>query len=288
MLKLFLFLSLITQVYAKTELSSHYYVDTSEITLSTIMPHISNDTVLYTIAEGRYSKRVKSKELLKVLKKLGYNDFETGHTYTKFEKRSPIDLSKIKNYVSKYYKQKYKNIKIKNIKIQPRSYIKHLDEKYIVKMPKKSELRKNGTLAIKLQNKQQLFFDFYIEASVPAYIAKIDIKRKDELSFRNTIKKSIILDKFKAMPVQTITQGTLQSKFHLKKDTVLTSRDVEIISLVKRGSMVSVILYNTNLSISFSAKALQSGKNGDTITIQKENRKKIKAVVIGRNRVEIR
>ena len=288
MLRFVFLLLLITQLYAQKELASHYYVDSSQIKLSDIIPNVSNDTQLYEITEGRYSKRVKSKELIKLLQSLGYRDYRSKHSYTKFEKKSPIDLTKIEQYVKNYFQKRYLNIQIKDIKIHPRGYIQSLDHEYIIKMPKKSELHKNGTLAVKLKNNKQIFFDFFIDAKVEVYVAKNDIKRKEELSFRNTIKKSIILDKFKALPVQTITQGTLQSKFHIQEGHVLTLRDVEIISLVKRGAMVNVTLYNAGISISFAAKALQSGKNGDTITVQKSNGKKIKVVVTGRNRVEIR
>jgi flagella basal body P-ring formation protein FlgA len=206
----------------------------------------------------------------------------------KFEKASPIDITRIKKYVKNYYMQKYSKIDIKKVEVHPRTYIDFIGKKYIIEMPHKSELHKKGTLSIKLPNNKKIFFDFYIDATLPLYIAKKSLKRKEELSFRNTLKKSIILDKFKALPIQTIKKGTLQSKFHIQKGTVLTSRDVEIISLVKRKSTVNVTLHNSNMSISFSAQALQDGKYGDTISVRNANGKKIKVIVVGKNRVEIR
>ena len=288
MLKYLLLFSFITQLFATQQLSSHYYVNSTQIKLSDIINKVQTDTILYTIEEGRYSKRVKSKELINKLQTLGFREYSAPHGYIKFEKRSPINLSKIQTFVEQYYLSKYENIKIQKIEIHPRGYIKSLKNTYTIKMPKKSELHSRGTLSIRLDNRKQLFFDFSIKAKIDVFVAKNAIQRKEELSFRNTQKKSIILDKFKALPIQTIVQGSLQSKFHIQKGNVLTLRDVEIISLVKRGAMLSVTLSHANMSISFSAKALQSGKRGDTITVQKTNGKKIKAVVIGKNRVEIR
>jgi flagella basal body P-ring formation protein FlgA len=288
MLKLLLLLALFANLYAAKELKTNYYVKASTVLLSDIVEGVTQDKILYTITEGRYSKRVKSKELVELLHKLGYTDYVAKHTYVKFEKKSPIKLDKIEQYIRQYYKNSYKNIVIKKITVRPRGYIKKLDNNYTIKMPKKSALHKKGTLSVKTAQNRQLFFDYFIDATLEVYITKNDIKRKEELSFRNTLKKSIILDKFKALPIQIITQGTLQSKFQIAKGSILTTRDVEIISLVKRGATVSVMLNNANMLISFSAKALQSGKNGDTITVQKANGVKLKAVVIGRNRVEIR
>jgi flagella basal body P-ring formation protein FlgA len=90
------------------------------------------------------------------------------------------------------------------------------------------------------------------------------------------------------MPIQNINKSTIQTKHRLKDGTVLTKRDVIGLFLVKRGSNVNVILNNLNISISFSAKAVQNGRYGDTVSVIRHDGKKLKAVVTGKNTVEIK
>ena len=169
----------------------------------------------------------------------------------------------------------------------PRGYIESLTDTYIVKIQRDNHLSRSGTLYVKTTDNKKIFFDYQVEAEVSVYIARKKIKRENELSLVNCKKKSIILDKFDAMPIQKLQQSMFQSKHQIREGTVITARDIEQLSIVKRDSIVSVILDEKNIAISFGAKALQDGKLDDTITIQKNNKQRLKAKVIGKNRVEI-
>ena len=89
------------------------------------------------------------------------------------------------------------------------------------------------------------------------------------------------------MPINQTHLNTAQSIRKLTQDTIITTKDIEDLNLVKRGSNVSVTFFDKNINISFSAKALQNGKLNDIITVQKNDQKKLKAKVIEKNRVEI-
>jgi flagella basal body P-ring formation protein FlgA len=113
------------------------------------------------------------------------------------------------------------------------------------------------------------------------------MKKGEKLSILNTIKKEIKFDRFRALPISAKHINTTQLKHHIKKEILLTTRDIEILNLVKKGSNINVTLNNKNITISFLAKALQNGKLNDIITVRKSDGKKIKVKVIGKNRVEI-
>ena len=68
---------------------------------------------------------------------------------------------------------------------------------------------------------------------------------------------------------------------------LITSRDVTGLYLVKRGESVNVTLKSSGIDISFSAKALTSGRAGDMISVLRSEGKKIKVRVIGKNRAEM-
>ncbi|MCD6433601.1 MAG: flagellar basal body P-ring formation protein FlgA, partial [Sulfurimonas sp.] len=258
------------------------------INISHIVSHAKKDINLFSFSDKKNSKRVKSKELIKLLQSHGYNSVTSKNRYVKFHKKSPIDLLVIKNEIEKLYRSKYINIEIKNISVRPRAYIKSLPEHYQVNMRSRNHLSNSGTLYIKTPQRKKIFFDYHIDAVVTIFIARKNIKKDVELSSVNTRKETISLDKFRAMPLQDIQRGTVQTKHHIKKDSVITLRDMEALSIVKRDSRVSVSLTSNSISISFVAKALQDGKLNDIITIQKSNKKRLKARVVGKNRVEIR
>lgn len=287
-LKILLFLFISISLYADVYLKSNYYVSEKDIMLWDIDAKIQKEIKLFQIDENRHSKRVKSKELIKLLKTHGINNYKSKHAYVQFTQKSPIDTLKIESAIKKLYQNKYKNIDIKSISVEPRAYLQKIPLDYEVLFTSKSHLSNVGILYIKTDEKKKIFFNYKINAKITVYEAKKQIAKGNELSNINCKKKSIILDKFRAMPLQSVNKGTLESKRKMKAGTIVTIRDTQGLYLVKRGSNVNVALKSSTLSISFSAKALQNGRYGDTIKVLKSNGTKIKARVTGKHRAEVR
>ena len=288
LLKILLFLFFSIGLFADSYLKSNYYVQDREVMLSNIVENIKEDVQLFRIDKSRHSKRVKSKDIIKILQSYGIKDYKSKHSYVQFTKKSPINSEKIKNAIEKVYKEKYAHIKIKNISVEPRSYTTTLPQNYETIFKSKSHLAKDGTLYIKTDDKKKIFFNYKIDAKIIVFEAKKDIKRNIELSNINCKKNSIILDKFRAMPLQNLFKGTIQSTHNIKQGTILTTRDAQGLYLVTRGSNVNVTLNSSNLAISFSAEAQQNGRVGDIITVKKSSGKKIKVRVTGKRRAEVR
>ncbi len=288
---LFKYLSLFllfTSIYATNNLNDIYYVDSYDVRVEDIVKNSNDNAILLSIPKNKHTKKMKSKILIKILKAKGYIDYKYKHNYVNFIKKSPIDTTKIKEFLRNYYEDSYESIKINNITVEPRSYTEYLPQDYIIKIRPKNFLSSHGTLSIKTRERKKIFFNYIIDANVDIYISRKKIKKKTELSALNSFKKSIILDKFKAKPIQNIKTSTLQSKHHISKDKILTIRDVEELSIVKKGSYISIGINNNNIDITFSAKALEDGKINEIIRVIKPNGKKLKVKVIGKNRAEIR
>lgn len=286
--KFIFFILLFTQLYADTTLNSTYYINSNDIYISTMIKNPPRNKLIYKIEPNRYTKRVKSKEMLQTLKEHGYRKISATSRYIKFIKKSPIDTSNISLEIKDYYLDKYAQIDIKDIKVHPRAYITSLPLDYSVEIREKNYLSRSGIVSIKTPQNKKIFFNYDVSATLWIYLSKKQIKKDVELSALNTIKKSIILDRFMAKPIQKLDAHTLQGKRHIKKDKIITTRDVEILNLVKKNSYINVSLNSKNMSISFSAKALQSGKLNDIITVQKSSGKRLKVRVNGKNRAEIR
>ena len=285
-IRYFLFLFISVQIFALT-LGDSYYVDSKNIKLQDIFPQASYDITLYQIETNRYTKKIKSRELIELLKEHGYKDLVASSRYVHFTQKSPIDTSKIKAEVIKFYKSKYPSIDIKSISLTSRGYIQELPKDYEVHLQRKAYLKNNGTLSIKTIDKKKLFFNYLLDAELSIYIAKTQIQKGTRLSLLNMTKTSVQLDKFKSLPINDTYLNTSQSKRKFKPDTVVTLRDIQTLNLVKRGSNVNVSFNDKNINISFSAKALQNGKLNDIITVQKSNKKRLSVKVVAKNKVEI-
>ncbi|MEA3451604.1 MAG: flagellar basal body P-ring formation chaperone FlgA, partial [Bacteroidota bacterium] len=146
---------------------------------------------------------------------------------------------------------------------------------------------KKGTLSIKNSSKKQIFFNYAIDAKIDVYKARKPIMRSEELSHINCVKKSIILDKFRAMPIEIIKKGIYQSRQHIKLNKIITTRDVQTLRLAKRGTMINIFLTQENITITFSAEALKDGVYGDIIKVKQSNNRVIKVRIIGKNKGEV-
>ena len=289
MFKYFLILTLIlTSLIAQTQLKSVYVINTKEIKLSDINKNVQNDKIIYTISPQRHTKKVKTKELLRLLKKSGLKPHTTGYfPYVNFIQKSPIDTSRIKNFVQEYYKKHYPTIKIKNLLITPRSFTTSLPKEYTLHMQKKSFLHNKAVVILKSNTGRETFFNAFINATLEVVSARKKIGRNEELSLLNTSKTKVSLEKFYAPPLMYLKPSTLQAKHTINKDSIISSRDIRPLFLVRRGSNVNVSLDSSNLSISFTAKAIQNGCYGDIIQIINHKGKKMKVVITGKHQAEV-
>jgi len=283
-----LFLLLVPfNLFANT-LNPFYFVHSKNIKLQDIFPHAKYNITLDTIQDNRYSKKIKTKELKKQLAKHGFENLETSSRYIKFIIKSPIDSSFIKNEIAKSYKKSYPKINIDAILIIPRGYVKSLPLKYTVQMPKKFYLSKDGTLNIKTLQNKKIFFDYFIDATLSVYTLNNNTKKGTRISALNTKKETIKFEDFKDIPINIEHLNISQTRRNTKEKTILTRKDIQTLNLVAKGSHVIVNHDSNNINISFSAKALQSGKLHDIITVQKNNMKRLRVQIIGKNQVKIK
>ena len=272
---------------AAQELQSEYFVEGDTITLKTIIPSTKEETTLYNFANSKNIKRVKSSLLIKKLKKLGYRDFEAKHAYVQFSKKSPVDTSFIKNALRNYYKKNYSSITIDSIEVNPRTYMEQLPKEYSFGIQKDSFLQNSGYCYIVTPEKKKIFFRYLVSAHILAYHARQTLIRGEALGKINLVKKSIMLSKFRAKPLEELPKDGLEAKHRVKKGTLITLRDTATLVLVKRGERVHVTLRNSGIAISFEAEAITDGRLGESVTIQKSDNKRLIGRVVGKNQVEI-
>jgi flagellar basal body P-ring formation protein FlgA len=286
--KLFVLLCIpLALLQAKTLIPELIYVESDAIYLSHIQSNPKKDIHLYTIEPSRYSLRIKAQDLLEDLKKHGLKDFETSSLYINFVKKSPIDTKPIKKAIESFYKKHYKSIEIEEIRIHPRGFVESLPSEYIVELHPRSYLTNNGVLHVETLDRKKIFFDFTLIAKIDILLSKKRIDRNDALSAFNTKVQKRLLDKYRALPIESLEENSLQAKRTIPENGVITTRDVEGLDLIVRGTQLNVTLQDKGMSIIFAAEALQNGKRNDIISIQNSNGKIFRARVVDKNRVEI-
>jgi len=285
--RLIVFIFLYLDLSANIELEDTYYVDNREINTTVITKDTKNSFYLYSIENDSNIKRIKGKDLIKLLSDHGYKNYYTKKSYINFILKSPVDLLPLKLKLKEYYEKNYDFIDIEDISIEPRSHISSLPQNYIFDIRNRDFLSKNGVANIKTEDNKKIFFDYYIRANITVYISKESIKKESEISALNYTKKSIPLDRFKAKPIQNIEKVMLQAKRHIPKNTILTINDIESLDVVKRDEMINVSMKKEGMNITFSAKALQDAKVDDIIKVQNSNGKILKVKVTGTKSAEL-
>lgn len=268
-------------------LEDSYFVDSREINASIITNDQRNDFLLLKIPQESYTKKIKTKELLALLKEHGYKKFNSKRSYINFTLKSPIDTSFMETKLREFYEKNYKGIEIEKILITPRGFMDTLPKEYTVHLKNRDFLSNSGVLHIKTSDNKKLFFDYEIKAYLSVFISKDIIEKEAQISPINYMSKKILLDKFRDRPLQSLEQTSMQAKRRISKDMILTIRDVELLDLVKKDSAITVKMSGEGMDIVFSAKALQDGKLDDIIKIQNSSQKILKARVIGLETAEL-
>ncbi|MDQ7044063.1 MAG: flagellar basal body P-ring formation chaperone FlgA [Sulfurimonas sp.] len=283
-----LFFTLFINLYANTQLKSNYVVEKNYVLVSDILPNSNSEYKLFDININRHSLRVKTKSLIHKLNLLGYKNISSKHNYTQFTQKSPINTEKLELYLREIYEKNYKDITILNISISPRSYLSKMPPEYEISLHPKAHLANKGIIEIKTDDNKKIFFNYHIKAKLSVIIAKETMQKDDELSFLNAKKESIMLKKFRSQPLQEIKKSKFQVKYRVKKGSIITTRDVTGLFLVRRGATVNVVVKDSNIFISFTAKAKQNGRLGESIKVVNSQGKILKVVVTAKNSAEIK
>lgn len=285
--KLLTLIFLTSSIYADRVFESVYFVTSRDINLSTITNDTKNDSILFSIEKKRYSHKIPTKELVKIVEMHGYKDFGSKSRYINFVLKNNFDTSLIEKEIKTHYEQNYKELEIKNITITPRAEIESLPNEFVVNLDKKSFLSRKGVVGIKAPNGRKFFFEYDVNANLFVYISKDIIKKDTHISLENSLKKSITLERFKAKPLQNLSENQTQAKHNIPKETILTVRDIVELSVIKKDAQVTINISKDDLALTTTAKALEDGKIGDIIKVQNSSKKNFKVKVIGINMAEL-
>ena len=286
-MRIFIALVLLTaSLLAIPVLQQNYDYTDHTVTANDLFPELKTDFTLFEIPSHKTRYRVASSDIVKAFAKHGIAIDDGKIRYVNFTKRSPVNTQPLYEELADYYTLHYPSISIHDITIMPRVYTPQLPGGYSIVISDNSYKSAKGTFYTATETGKKYFFDYIVDADVTVYVARSDLKRKTEINGVSVKKASVPLHTLKTQPF-TEQPVRYRLKRNVKADEVIRSNYVEPSPLVLRDNKVSASIKTGNVVIHFHAIALQDGAFHDIISIQKPDGKRIKAKVVGDNKVEI-
>jgi len=282
------FLLFLTLSIFSATLESHYTLPTSELNASLIYPEIKDDFTIYTFTENRNRKSFSSKDLIKLFDAHDLTLRDESRGIVHFERASDISLKPIKKEIKAYYLSYYPKMQIKTVVLRTNAPITQLPEHYTLTFKTNAYKYSHSSLQLNADKLDtRLFIRYTIDATLKVFKASHNLNRGKILSYVDLKYKNEPFKRFTDLPLRTLGKTSLRLKKRLPKGKIVYQRDVETLPSVIKNKAVYVRFSNGNVHVEFQATSLQDGRIGDIISIQKKDKTRLKAKVIGRNQVEI-
>ncbi len=239
------------------------------------------------IPDGKITYRINAQIIAKTYELNGCS-LDVGKVrYVNFTKQTALDLSLLKQQLNDVFMASYPSMTIQKIDVFPRGFIETLPLNAKAVFDKDVCDNNHGTFYVLDEGGIRRYFDFTLEATLNVLHSNQKISRKDILSSANTSIKSVSFTQFKGKPLSTLPDQKNRFRRSLRENTPIVDRHLETLPIVLKGSKVSVQVENGSVIVEFIATATQEGALYDIITIEKSDKKRAKAKVIGENRVEL-
>lgn len=284
--KLLLILLFISSLFGMN-LKENYEFENHTLYSTDIFPNSPKKFEILQIPTDKTTYRIDAHVIAKTFELNGITIDTSKTRFVNFVKKSPIDFSRLKIQLESKLKEKYPEIEIKEIIITPRGYLHSLPHDVKGIFDTHFHLTSEGTFYVIDSNGLRRYLDYSVQATLFILHTSHDILRKESLNGFNTILKPVPFKNFKDFPLTQLPTETSRFRSNLKSNQLLTLRNIETVPLILKNEKVVVEVKNGSVIVEIGAMATQEGSLYDIITIQKSDGKRIKAKVIGENRVEL-
>jgi len=284
MLSLLLFFS--TWAYGYT-LEQNYTYNNPVIHAKDLFAELPVDFEILRIPDDTTRYRIDAQIITKSFELYGIAIDSTKVRYVNFTKESHIDLSPLELQLTKALKERYPTIVITQLRITPRGYLQSLPKEVKAVFDPKLFQNAQGTFYILDEQGIRHYLDYAVTATINVLHTTKKVDRRESLDGLNTQLKTIPFTSFKDIPVVEPSPHAYRFRSSIKANVPLTQRNIEALPLVIKGQKVTVEIRSDNVIVEFEATATQEAGLYDMITIQKSDGKRVKAKVIGENRVEL-
>jgi flagella basal body P-ring formation protein FlgA len=283
LLILCLFFSL--SLYSNT-LQRSYTFSNPIITSDDLNATCSKNFEIVRIPDGKTSYRMNAQIVLRTFE-LNSCALEGKEVkYINFTKKSNVNYDALYEQVNTFFISHYPNLKIQSLQIHPHGYLDALPVNPVIIFDKDGYLKNKGVFYIINDEGLRRYFDYSLDATLSCLHTSQKVTRKDPLSLNNCTLKEIPFTSFRGKPLLAISTDH-RFRASLASDSLITDRQIEPKPIVLRNSKVSVQVRSDAVVVEFMATATQEGALYDIITIEKADKKRVRAKIIGENSVEL-
>jgi len=269
------------------ELAENYTYKSPTLYSDDLFPKLSKKFEILKIPEDKTQYRINAQIIVKTFELNGIEINATKVRYVNFTQQSFVDLNPLKHQLEILLRGQYPSIRIDDITIIPRGYLASLSQKSRGVFDENVFNNSKGTFYIVDEHGVRRYLDYSVRATLNVLHTNQKITRLERLSGFNTQIKQIPFGSFQDTPLTTLPDQPSRFRSNLRCGELLTLRNIQTIPLVLKNSKVIVEIHNDTVIVEFGATATQEGSLYDIITIQKNDGKRVRAKVIGENRVEL-
>ncbi|MDP3300846.1 MAG: flagellar basal body P-ring formation chaperone FlgA [Sulfuricurvum sp.] len=239
------------------------------------------------IPDGKSTYRINAQIIAKTYELNGCHIDLEKVRYVNFTKESTLDVSPLKQQLVDVFISAYPTMNIQTLNIFPRGFIESIPKNAKAVFDRDITDKNDGIFYILDNSGVRRYFDFSLEASLSVLHSSQNINRNDVLTSTNSSLKVIPFTQFRGKPISSLNNDRQRFRRTLRENTPIVDRHLEPLPIVLKGSKVSVQVQNGLVIVEFIATATQEGALYDIITIEKSDKKRAKAKIIGENRVEL-
>lgn len=269
------------------ELKNEYFFSDHTITSDILFPELTQKFEILKIPPEKEHYRIDANIITKTFELNGIIIDSSKTRYVNFTKYSPVNFTPLKIQLEKMLRERYPSIMIEEITITPRGYLPSLAKETRGVFDDRFYQHAKGTFYILTPQGLRHYLDYKVTATISVLHTTQKITRRERLSGFNTLLKPIPFTSFKDVPLTTLPDQLSRFRSNLKAGVLLTLRHIEAVPYVLKNEKVVVEVQSEGVVVEFGATATQEGALYDIITIQKNDGKRVKAKVIGENRVEL-
>lgn len=280
---LFLFF---TELYCET-LQQSYVFKEPKIFSTDLVSGCPKRFEILQIPEDRPTYRINAQIVAKAYELNGCSVDVGKVRYINFTKETALDVTPLKQQLTDLFISTYPSMIIQKINVMPRGFIDSIPQNTKAVFDRDLTDRNDGTFYVLDKSGIRRYFDFSIEATLNVLHSSQKINRNDVLTSTNSSLKMIPFTQFRGKPISSLPDDRQRFRRSLHENTPIIDRHLEPLPMVLKGSKVSVQVQNGLVIVEFIATATQEGALYDIISIEKSDKKRAKAKVIGENRVEL-
>lgn len=215
--------------------------------------------------------------------------FQASFSQITFIYDSTLPLQNVKEKITLALKEQYPSIKIKEIKFKPIGGDLGREKIFELKTIQNAIFKKK-TFQILLNTSSGVVpFLCEVSAKIEVYVAKTDIRAREDLDRSNVEKKEMDFDGFLQPPINQQEFLSSSARSFIKQGQVITINKIKPKLFVKKGDMIEVSYQEGGVKVLARLEAMQNGSLGEEILARNPiSKKSLKIKIIAYGKGEIK